>query len=177
MSINRIEISADLLRGAQACVGKNDVRYYLNGIFLSKSGDILSSNGHVGFISKHKTQVNEDVLINIESAIPKKADLVAINIYDDGNIVFECAKNRETFKKICGCVVSIGKDQKYPDVRGLIPSIEKITPKNNINIRGEYISIAQKALEVNWAINMEFYENMAVCKNEEKTVLIMLSRA
>lgn len=51
MKMKTLTVNAALIRGAQACQAKKDVRYYLNGILLAANGDIVGTDGRCLFHS------------------------------------------------------------------------------------------------------------------------------
>ena len=136
--MNTIQIDARLLKVAQQFQGKNDVRYYLNGICLSKDGRIKATNGYILFVAPHHCELKEDIILNIKGIVPAGADTAIIDI--DQRIVF-FDDRAETVKRLN--VV----DGEFPDVDKVTPS-GKPKPISEIALGGELLSIAAKAMNI-----------------------------
>ena len=58
--------------GAKICRAKNDVRYYLNAIYIDPEGFIVSTDGHRLFCDKVQTNQPEGLLIDVKGKEPTK---------------------------------------------------------------------------------------------------------
>lgn len=150
--INELEIDAKLLRGAQLCQSKNDPRYYLNGICLSKAGYIYGTNGHALFRGELpdevKKEIKENWILDIESVIPESARAVKIEFLSDKKGIISLYKggllNSDEFKHIYFKVI----DGKYPEVDKMLSDIvEKREPVDHICINPDYVVIAHKVFK------------------------------
>ena len=67
-------VPAALVKAAMLFQAKNDVRYYLNGIMITKS-HIVATDGHVMFVSPYESDLrpDEQMIIAIKGKIPAKA--------------------------------------------------------------------------------------------------------
>ena len=76
-------VPAALVRAAMLFQAKNDVRYYLNGIMITKS-HIVATDGHVMFVSLYESDLrpDEQMIIAIKGKIPAKAHNLEL-FYDD----------------------------------------------------------------------------------------------
>ncbi|MCK4705869.1 MAG: hypothetical protein KAT90_10330 [Gammaproteobacteria bacterium] len=151
-NINEFEIDAKLLRGAQLCQGKCDVRYYLNGICLSKTGYVYGTNGSVLFRAALpddvKKEIKENWILDIESAIPESAITAKIEFLSDKKGIITLYKggllNRDEYKHIYFKVI----DGKYPEVDKMLSDIvEKREPVCHICINPDYIVTAHKVFK------------------------------
>ena len=99
------------LRAAQMMQPKNDVRYYLNGVFLGANGDIVATDGHTLFYAPSSFEAGqiEDTIINIEGLIPKNVETA---FFDFERKVIIAGKKTLPFTVIEG---------KFPDYNRVIP--------------------------------------------------------
>ena len=136
-----ITVAAELIRAAQACQGKKDVRYYLNGFLISTTGDIVGTNGHVLFRgnvpedSRFYSWVPEDCIVQIDGNIPASASTVTF------------LWNGETG----ACKTDNGKmfsfslvDGTYPNYQRVIPEIPKGVGVSGINFAPKYLAVIPK---------------------------------
>lgn len=80
-SIATFEIPAAAVRAAQACQARGDVRYYLNGVFFGKNGDVAGSNGHVlAATATDCRDLDSDIILAIDGNIPAKAETASFNV-------------------------------------------------------------------------------------------------
>lgn len=63
-------IPTDLFAAAAVCAGRDDTRYYLNGVFLDSRGFVASTDGHRAFFGKLKdAPFAEDTIIPLDAAL------------------------------------------------------------------------------------------------------------
>ena len=85
-----IEIRSDILKSAMLCKAKNDVRYYLNNLYIDH-GEIVATNSHICF--KAPIISDEQRIINFQGKIPSTFEKCIIendsaSFYDKkGNVV------------------------------------------------------------------------------------------
>ena len=181
-------VSADVVRGAQLFQGKQDVRYYLNGIFIGKNGKVAGANGHALFVSDHNAGIKKDYIIQLEGVIPAMANEVEFIVMSSDKqsmVIAHCYNAIKSKEKIIG-----GKliDGTYPDIDKVIPdhSEAKLKKSKGINMLGlnaGYMASAHKALG-NYGVKMTFLnENESVvCRSsnpelpENTMVIIMPTR-
>lgn len=132
-------IQSDLFRAAQEFQAKRDIRYYLEGVWISQNGDICGTDGHCMFLSTiqfldengeecETCPLDQDYIISLQGKAPKGYQTVTFTILDDTPISkliasFESplmsAKPKKT-KLIAGHLV----DGKYPNVFRIVPSYD-----------------------------------------------------
>lgn len=116
-----IIISAELIRGAQACQGVNDIRYYLNGILLAANGDVVGTNGHILFHGHTADSDNypaADTILAIDGKIPANAKTVRFDFTPDSDRGLAITDKGKAFPfEII--------DGKYPDYPRVIPKIPR----------------------------------------------------
>lgn len=120
-----IEVPIQLLDAAQYCAAKNDKRFYLNGVALSK-GHIVSTDGHRAFACKVEglSEDLKDIIIPIDTIkhflkkVPKVLRKgVCIVQHDFKTLESEIKiENRPDIRE-----PFIGIAAKYPDWRRVIP--------------------------------------------------------
>lgn len=113
----KFTIEAELIRAAMACQAKNDVRYYLNGILITASGDVVGLDGHIAFRGNHTWRddddsIIDDLILEIDGTIPLAAVTVTFEINDS-----------QGFARIdSGKLFSVNViDGKYPNYERVIP--------------------------------------------------------
>lgn len=163
-------VPAALVKAAMLFQGKNDVRYYLNSIMITKS-HIVATDGHVMFVSPYESDLrpDEQMIVAIKGKIPVKAHSLEL-LYDDeskGGVV-RCVeltpfnmkvKNRitdefEDVKPTAAAVLdSQGHQQcaffhkidgKYPDWERAVPTGEAI-PTERFGINFDFCARVAKA--------------------------------
>ena len=133
-----IEIDAKLLKAAQQFQAKNDVRYYLNGVCLSKDGRIKATDGHRAMMVEHGAKLEEDIIITINGAVPASATIAKIDT-DTNMITFDDrSESVKSFSVIAG---------EFPEVDRTIPTGDTV-PADLIGFNPSYIADAAKALEI-----------------------------
>lgn len=78
-------VPAALVRASMLFQAKNDVRYYLNGVMITKT-HIVAADGHVMFVSPYESDLRPDdqMIIAIKGRISAKANNLEL-FYDDEN--------------------------------------------------------------------------------------------
>jgi DNA polymerase III sliding clamp (beta) subunit (PCNA family) len=65
--------------GAKVCRAKNDVRYYLNAIYIDAEGFIVATDGHRLFCDKVQTNQPEGILVDVKGKEPAKFSYAEIS--------------------------------------------------------------------------------------------------
>lgn len=107
-----IELPVDLLKAAIVCCSTEEARYYLNGVHISTSGHIVSTDGHRMFVGKSKGKRLEASLI-----IPLDTIKKALSGF----------KRPEIDLTIDGASHTLG-DIKFTPVDGTFPDWERLLP-------------------------------------------------
>lgn len=142
-----LKIPAKYLRLAQTCQGKNDVRYYLNGILLSTGGDIVSTDGHrlaktthddpeyLAELNRWSEQLDRNIIIEIAEKIPASAEQCTI---DTDRMCIHCisAKGRPLKTFVIDTI-----DGKFPDYRQVLPS-SPVEPTTQVGFNPKYLADA-----------------------------------
>lgn len=61
----RLEIDKETLLVMQLFKARNEVRYYLNGIFFGADGKVCATNGHTMAVGNHDNKIDADILIEV----------------------------------------------------------------------------------------------------------------
>jgi len=142
-----IELQYDNLKATALCKAKNDVRFYLTGIYIG-DGFVAATNGHMALICIEPDTVGMDVIIPgdaIDSLIRKvgnksKIKTTLLHQIDDEFWCLNHGGNFEMFRLIEG---------KYPDIKRVdIPKPTEIQFKFYPKFNLEYLSIFQKVAKV-----------------------------
>ena len=167
-------VNAKVVRGATIFQAKQDIRYYLNGVFFGKNGKVVGTNGHAAFVSSHDAKLTKDTIIQITGAIPVFADEVEFIILDNSKeslVMVRCYHSVKGMEKILG-----GKliDGKYPDIDKVIPdhsekALKKCKGINKIGLNAGYMAAAHKAIGVGQ------YSGMAMSFTDENSAMVCKS--
>lgn len=96
--------------GASLCAAKNDIRFYLNGIFISKDGDVVGNNGHIMFAGKCVNDYEDtDVIIQVKGKYPSKFNFVTIDT--DTKLANFCDKDGQSLCMLQFDII----DGRYPN--------------------------------------------------------------
>lgn len=163
-------VPAALVKAAMLFQAKNDVRYYLNGIMITKS-HIVATDGHVMFVSPYESDLrpDEQMIIAIKGKIPAKTHNLELFYDDESNIgVARCVEvtpfNMKVRNRITGefedvpptaAAVLDGQghqqraffhkiDGKFPDWERVVPTGEVI-PTDRIGINFDFCARVAKA--------------------------------
>ena len=133
-------IDAKVVRAAMACQAKNDVRYYLTGILITKNGDVVGTDGHALFRGTHvwaekDSVISNDLIISIDGTIPAKALTVTFNLA--GDIPTVTTDNGKIFT----CEVI---DGTYPDYTRVIPGKDSDQYSTVLNFNASLLAKAEK---------------------------------
>lgn len=163
-------VPAALVKAAMLFQAKNDVRYYLNGIMITKS-HIVATDGHVMFVSPYESDLrpDEQMIIAIKGKIPAKTHNLELFYDDESNIgVARCVEvtpfNMKVRNRITGefedvpptaaavldgqghqqCAFFHKIDGKFPDWERVVPTGEVI-PTDRIGINFDFCARVAKA--------------------------------
>lgn len=109
-----ISIPVDLLKAAIICCSTEETRYYLNGVYVSLSGHIVSTDGHRLFVGRlpEGTIVEKDIIIPLESV---KAAL---------KLVHRSCDTIELTDNLLGAIRFTAVDGTFPDWKRILPTGE-----------------------------------------------------
>jgi DNA polymerase-3 subunit beta len=169
-----IQVDSRILKAAKLFQAKNDVRYYLKGIYI-ETGRAIATDGHTAIICSEKgiEVEGKGIIIDICGNIPVKAGMAYIQIVDSKTGIIRF-KNNET-------VLAFNiLEGSYPNIDKVIPTDPK--PADSLNINAAYIAKASKASELlsyrGNGIKLTFYGDhkpvMAEIKNSEFKTKIMI---
>ncbi|MDH5394419.1 MAG: hypothetical protein OEY11_14640 [Gammaproteobacteria bacterium] len=159
-----LTIDASLIRAATACQAKNDVRYYLEGIYISNTGIIAGTNGHMMFVANlSDIKPEKSNIIRLESKIPLSSDTCEFYFIDSkhGYVKhFNSAKHND--KHIHFSII----DGKYPDIDKLRKDFDKdSTALDCAYINPEHLSFIPKVFgKKNNGIKISFTKKDGVIK-------------
>lgn len=152
--MRNVILPAQVLAAAQLCQAKNEVRYYLNGIYID-SKSIAGTNGHILFRNDYADRlenyhqnhfepgiIEKPVIINMDSAVPKAAWTASLNSIDATKGYIEY---RKATMDICGRAFFDVIDGKYPDIDRVMPKTDPV-PVANIDLNQEYVALTGKVL-------------------------------
>ena len=159
-------VKANVVRAAQIFQAQNDVRYYLNGVFVGQDGMIAGTNGHAAFVSSHDADIDQDYIIQIAGVIPKTAKEIELTIID-GKVIVDCKdRHDKTVKLLAGRIL----DGKYPDVKKVIPdysdeAMKELIGRNEISVQAQYMANVSKVFSSSGdfdGVNIKFKDSSSV---------------
>ena len=167
-----INVPAQAIRAAQSCAAKQDVRYYLNGVYLSKSGQVVGTNGHTLYVADCDFELPGVALISIDGAIPKSAQDCKVHFIDENFILVECYNSKDALIKRLPATYSdmCSRNQNgYIDYSTVIPTTEPV-PTAKIGINPKYLKLIEKIYPSN-------YHGVAIeMRGDSKPIIIKPSR-
>lgn len=140
---NKVRLSREQLKAALLFAATNDIRYYLNGVFLdSKTGNMAATDGHrlivieAGWNNEHDVIIPNTFLDGVIKAL-QKHDTVEIEYDPETNIIaFHSPLHSWSAKAIEG---------RYPDIQAIIPRDDVRSPGV---FNPEYLMDAVKAVNL-----------------------------
>ena len=127
----RIQITdARLFRAAQTAAATNDVRYFLNGAYISPEGDVVGTNGHRLFLAKGIAKIEAPLPRPYEEGIicrldgPRSLNLVpATKTVTSGTFELDLDTRQGTYtasngKRFLAEVI----DGTFPDYKSVLPA-------------------------------------------------------
>lgn len=148
-----MKIPSKMLRAAQVCQAKGDVRYYLNGIHI-KGRFVESTNGHVCVRMTMGKTIKKERIVNINGAVPKKAHESEFVFGKSESLV----KHRDSLGQLLSIHVVEVIDGKYPDISRVIPDIKKKLATEQIGLNTDYINMFGKMFGDRHSFNLAKFE-------------------
>ena len=144
--------------GAKICRAKNDVRYYLNAIYIDPEGFIVSTDGHRLFCDKVQTNQPEGLLIDVKGKEPTKFNHAEVSTESKSVSFFDA--NNALLATLPFDLV----DGRFPDWR----RVANVQPGSveSIGFTMEYLSDAHKvakAFKIVFA-RFDFQDATRACK-------------
>lgn len=131
MKRKTIELPARYLKAASLYIGKEGIRKYLNGIFISHKGYIAATDGHQLFYieCKEAKSRREDMIIRITGTIPTNAETAVLTFADSdtGVISFRDVIDKDIKAKF----TSLKELRPFCLIDGKFPDIDKVLSKND----------------------------------------------
>lgn len=134
-----MKIDTCKLRAADAFRAKGDVRYYLNGIRISKDY-IQATNGHIAIQMDSGVKTRRDVIVRFKGKIPVKAQKTKLEFSKGKNIAYHYDSLGELISA-----------QVFDIEEGKFPRFDRILPEKNIKgdefppLNIEYMAVIKKA--------------------------------
>ena len=152
VSTVRLSIPAQALEAARLCMGKRDVRYYLNGIRINDKR-ISGTNGHVLYDHAFNAPIvlddslpfDREIILMPQSAVPASASTAIIELFHDFALIKYYKRNYGSPGDFIKADFAHLIDGKFPDVdRILGPLKGEPEPTKVIGFKSEYLALAQK---------------------------------
>lgn len=148
-----MKIPSKMLRAAQVCQAKGDIRYYLNGIHI-KGRFVESTNGHVCVRMTMEKPARKQLIVSINGVIPKKAH--------ESEFVFgkreRLVKHRDSLGQLLSIHVVEVIEGKYPDISLVMPDVKKKLATEQIGLNTDYINMFGKMFGDRYSFNLAKFE-------------------
>ena len=140
-----VTVPTEQLAAALLFAAKQDIRYYLNGVFIdAKAQNIVATDGHTLYVGAPNTLRGiegdpADVIMPrefVEAIVKWKLPSVIISLEDDGR--------RLTAKGVNTQITALSVDGKFPDWRRVYPKSEDVSGGATY-LNPEYLMRAWKA--------------------------------
>ena len=124
-------------RAAILCKATNDVRYYLDGLYISSdNNEVVATNGHIMYTADIEAGDTCRNLIFQPAKIPANVHEVKVQEYDDTNVLVVAYSSKGTEQHICKIV-----DGKYPDYKMITSSTNTDQSCNKIGYDSKYLAL------------------------------------
>jgi DNA polymerase-3 subunit beta len=115
------ELPATTLKAALYCASKNDVRYYLNGIFIEPSkGRVLATDGHILFCGEAPNGKVADIIVPREVI---ETALKALGKKGLSSLIAVCEGDG------CYKLVTLSGEFPFTPIDGKFPEYERVIPQ------------------------------------------------
>jgi len=123
---NEIKVPASTLKVAMLFMAKKETRVHLNGINLTKKGQVNATNGHVLFVEECDFVLDEDIIIRPYNNIPSKAVDAVINTVDRTIVLYNIQ-------------FDIVSEIMFEHIYATYPLLDSVIPPDNLEIKNEPI--------------------------------------
>ena len=134
-----MKISSKQLKAAALCQGKNDIRYYLNGIHIYKN-KIEATNGHIAVQMTMSKRIKRDLILNVNGIIPKRSQ-DSVFVFGKDNFV----KNYDMYGNLLSILTVDVIDGKFPDLNRVMPKDFKAV--SHIGVETSYLHLFGKMFD------------------------------
>lgn len=148
------------------CAAKSDVRYYLNGIRISRKY-VEATNGRMAIRMSHGCNIRSEVILRIEDKIPAKALMTKIHLLGKGSYVEHINAH--------GVVISMSHaeifDGKYPNTNDVFLKAKEAPIGTSIPyLNANLLRLAGKAMGQSGLFNVPI--TIKIPETNESPVLI-----
>lgn len=142
--MKEITVSAKVLAAAQKCQAKDDIRYYLNGVLITKDR-IVGTNGHIMFFGENKqvegsSDPGKDCIISLDKAVPRSAWFATLKMIDDkcGYVTYRNGRQKDVGRGMFSLV-----DGKFPEIDKIIAGTNAApVPTESIGLNQQYVALS-----------------------------------
>lgn len=166
-----------LFKAANICKARNDIRNYLNGVYVSKDGEVSGSNGHVCFrgnfvnSSERTYPPEKNLIIKPLTRVPTSikidtVEFISIEGSDKLLIVYKTLLGEEIATGLAELL-----DGKFPDLSKLFDNFHSKESKRNFlfGISASYMSIVEKMIPnkgIHWTVKLEIKDELTPVRIE-----------
>lgn len=115
----KVTVSAIKFNAAAVCKAVNDIRFYLNGVFIAANGDVVGTDGHCMVLCSKGASADEGfqgMIVAMSTKPPSKCDLIEF----DTDTMIARFLNADLAKVGAASFEMI--DGRYPDYLRVVPS-------------------------------------------------------
>lgn len=133
----KLKVSKLLLEGALMFQAKQDVRYYLNGIYFMPDGRVAATDGHRAMIaSKHENKLTDNVIVSVSKSPTKRYAYALLDT--ETNIV----TYHDEHEVMVGAGICSEINGRFPDIDRVIP--KETAPTEQIGFNAKYLADVEK---------------------------------
>lgn len=163
-------------RAAFACMGRKDVRYYLNGIHINtEHGEIVATNGHIQYVNSVTLATNPgDPVIFDPVRIPAKAETVEVCRHDEKHVLVHVTGSKGTVTTHTCPII----DGRYPDYRAVTPKVGGTRAEVSFDVKylARLKQIFSMRARFKWNTDDKAFACQITGKPDEGTVTLMSLR-
>ena len=166
------------LKALALFAGKQDVRYYLNGVYLAPNGDAVATDGSM-LLLKRNAHAYTDGIIIPSDAIAALCKIVGVKAQENGD--FECVAptapdNKDWLLRCAGQAVSFRPiDGVYPDYARILTKKPDTVAHGHLDSRrlatfqkAAELACGKNAIAIYWPNGMERAAFIEFCYSKPK---------
>ena len=180
-------VPARMLKAARHCQGKDDIRYYLNGIHVSKTR-IAATNGHIlfsgDFTESGFDQLDIDdrgLIVDLPRVPPKSAYFARLTVIDSKRGIVEYFSGRFDRESVAVGAATPTQSDVFSIIDGDFPNLERVMPDESkresvgrIGVNDRYLSMVGRVfgdlLKTFEGVELNFYGEHAALAAKAKSV-------
>ncbi len=144
----KLRVNVKHLRAAMLVMAKNDVRFYLCGVYFDTDKTLAATNGHCLFTGMHETEgLEKGVIVNLMAKVPNHgmAEFTFEGDDQDGIVKFY---DPVITDKVIGVGLCSRIDGRFPDYKRVSDSEPSKEPITQIGFNADYLGLLEKITRI-----------------------------